>query len=84
MGTTHVVTVRILNQSERVVGDLVHELHALMIRRVVNATLQDAASVSVGGNFHAISGNSIVDELQTDQQCSEKCAMVPYLIVIRS
>jgi hypothetical protein len=60
---THVVTVRILNEGERVVGDLVNELHALMIGRVVDATLQDTAPVSVSGNFDTVGGNGIVDEL---------------------
>lgn len=59
----HVVTIRILNKGERIIGDLVDELHALMIGRVVNTTLQDAASVSVRGNFYTIGCNSIVDEL---------------------
>lgn len=71
MKRTHVVTVRILNEGECIVGDLVDELHALMIGRVVNTTLQDAASVSVSGNFDAISSNGVVDELRVDQCCSE-------------
>ena len=73
MKRTHVVTVRILNEGECIVGDLVDELHALMIGRVVNTTLQDAASVSVSGNFDAISSNGVVDELRVDQCCSETC-----------
>lgn len=80
--TTHVVTIWILNEGERIIGDLVDELHALMIGRVINTTLQDAASVSVGGNLDTIGSNGVVDELQADQCCSETCAMVSYLIVI--
>ena len=64
---THIVTVRILNESEGVEGNLVDELHALMIGRVVNATLQNAASVSVSGDFDTVGSNRIVDELQADQ-----------------
>jgi len=64
---THVVTVRILNEGECVESDLVNELHALMIGCVVNTTLQDAASVSVSGDFHTVGSNGIVDELQVDQ-----------------
>ena len=67
---THVVTVRILNEGEGVVGDLVDELHALMIGRVVNTTLQDAASVSVSGDFDTIGSHSIIDELEMHQQIS--------------
>ena len=66
MKRTHVVTIRILNKGERIIGDFVNELHALMIRRVVDTTLQDAASVSVRGNFYTIGRNSIVDELYID------------------
>ena len=65
---THVVTVRILNEGKCIIGDLIDELHALMIGRMVNATLQDAASVSVSGNFDAIRGDSVVDELRIFQQ----------------
>lgn len=67
MKGTHIVTVRILNEGEGIEGDLVNELHALMIGRMVNATLQDAASVSVSGDFDTVGSNGIVDELQGDQ-----------------
>ena len=67
MKRTHVVTIRILNEGERVEGDLVNELHALMIGRMINTTLQDAASVSVSGDFDAVGSNGIVDELQLVQ-----------------
>jgi len=67
MKRTHIVTVRILDEGECVKGDLVNELHALMIGRVVNATLQDAASVSVSGDFDTVGSNGIVDELQMVQ-----------------
>ena len=64
---THIVTVRILNEGEGIVCDLINELHALMIRRMINTTLQDAASVSVSGDFDTVGSNGIVDELQGDQ-----------------
>ena len=83
MKRTHVVTIWILNQSERVIGDLVDELYTLMIGSVIDTTLQDAAPVSVSGNFDTIGGNSVVDELKANQCCSETCTTVPYLIVIR-
>lgn len=63
MKGTYVVTVRILNEGKRIIGDLIDELHALMIGRMVNTTLQDAASVSVSGNLDAIRSNRVVDEL---------------------
>lgn len=67
MKRTHIVTVRILNEGEGIVCDLINELHALMIRRMINTTLQDAASVSVSGDFNTVSGDGIVDELQVGQ-----------------
>ena len=67
MKRTHVVTVRILNEGECVIGDLVNELHALMIGSVVDTTLQDAASVSVSGDFDTVGSNGVVDELQLVQ-----------------
>ena len=81
---THIVTVRILNEGEGVEGDLVNELHALMVGRVVNTTLQNAASVSVSGDFDTVGCNGIVDELQADQYPSEVCVIALYLVVIRS
>ena len=65
---SHVVTVRILNKGECVIGYLVNELHALMIGSVVNTTLQDATSVSVSGDFNTVGGNGVVDELQLGQE----------------
>jgi len=38
-----------------------------MIGRVVNTTLQDAASVSVGGDFDTVGSNGIVYELHVVQ-----------------
>ena len=64
MKRTHIVTVRILDEGEGVKGDLVNKLHALMIGGVVNTALQDAASVSVSGDFDTVGSNGIVDELQ--------------------
>jgi len=58
-----VVTVRILDKGECVKCDLVNKLHALMIGSVVNTTLQDAAPVSVSGDFDTVGSNSVVDEL---------------------
>jgi len=81
---THIVTVRILNEGESVESDLVNELHALMIGRVVNTTLQNAASVSVSGDFNTVGCNGIVDELQADQYPSEACVIALYLVIIRS
>lgn len=63
MKRTHVVTVRILNEGECIIGDLVNELHALMIGSVVDTTLQHAASVSVSGNLDTVGSNGVVYEL---------------------
>jgi hypothetical protein len=63
-GETHVVAIRILDEGQRIVGDLVDQLDALMVRRMVDTSLQDAASVAMSGNFHAIGRHGVVYELQ--------------------
>ena len=60
---THVVAVRILYESKRVVRDLVHELDTLVLRRMVNAALENAATMAVSGNLNAVGRNGIVNEL---------------------
>ena len=65
--TTHVVAVRILHERERVVRDLVHQLDALVIRRMVYAALQHAAAVPVRRNLDAVRRDGVVDELRRSQ-----------------
>ena len=45
------------------VGDLGNELDPLRVGSVVNASLKDAASVSVGRDLDAMSSDGVVDEL---------------------
>lgn len=61
--TDDVVSERVLNQSQCVEGDLGDKLHTLRIGSVVDASLEDATSVSVGSNLDAMSGNGVVNEL---------------------
>lgn len=61
---THIVSIGILDQRESVVGDLIHELNALMIGGMVDASLENATPVAVRCNLDAISGDSIIDKLQ--------------------
>ena len=63
MKTTHVVTIRILDECERVICDLVDELHALMVGSVVNTALQNTAPVSVSGDLNTVGGDGIIDKL---------------------
>lgn len=58
-----VVTERILNQRKGVVSDLGHQLDSLSISGVIDAPLQDTASVSVGSDLDAVCGDGVVDEL---------------------
>ena len=60
---SHVVTIRILNEREGIVRDLVNKLDALEIRGVVDAPLQNAAAMAVSRDLDAISSDSIVNEL---------------------
>mmetsp|Transcript_3896 Transcript_3896/g.17207 ORF Transcript_3896/g.17207 Transcript_3896/m.17207 type:complete len:224 (+) Transcript_3896:141-812(+) len=59
----HVVAKGILRQHERLSGDLLHERASLAIGGVVDAPLQDAASVPVRGNLHAALSRGVVDKL---------------------
>lgn len=60
---TYIVAVRILHKSKRIVRDLVDELDTLMLRGVVDATLQHAATVAMSSDLDAVGRNSVVDEL---------------------
>lgn len=53
----------VLNERERVVRDLGDELDALTLGRVVDAALEDAASVTVGRDFDAVCRDGVVNEL---------------------
>lgn len=58
-----IVAERILDKRERVVGNLGDELDTLRLGSVVNAALKHAATVTVGGNFDTVRGDSVIDEL---------------------
>jgi len=59
----NVVSERILNQNISIVRDLSNEPSLLITRSVVNATLQDTATMTVGSDINAVGANSIKDEL---------------------
>ena len=82
----HVVAIRVLDERERVVRDLIHELNTLMIRRVVDAALEHAAPVPVRRHLHTVRSDGIVDELITMITIStrrNKISRSSYLIVLR-
>jgi hypothetical protein len=62
---TNIVAVWVLDECERVVRDLSDELNPLRVRRVIDTPLQDTASMTVGGHLHAVSSDSIINELQS-------------------
>jgi len=61
--TDDVVSEGILNQGQSVESDLGNELDSLRVSGMVDTSLEDTTSVSVGGNLDTMSGNSVVDEL---------------------
>lgn len=63
---TYIVPVWVLHESKSVVRDLVDKLNALRLRCMVNAALQDAATMTVSCNLDAVGSDSIVDELIQD------------------
>ena len=64
--TTHIVAIRVLNEREGVVRNLVDKLNPLMLGSMIYAPLEDAAPVPVGRDLHAVCGNCVVDELERD------------------
>jgi len=58
-----VVSEGILYERKSVVSDLGDELDPLRVGSVVDTSLKDAASVSVGGDLDAVSRDGVVDEL---------------------
>ena len=54
---------RVLDEREGIVGNLVDELDALVLRRVVDAALEYAAAVTEGGDLDTVVRDSVVDEL---------------------
>ena len=65
-GQTYIVAVRILNQRQRVVCDLIHELDALMIGGVIDTSLKNTTAVALSGDLDAVRGNCVVYELGPD------------------
>jgi len=63
---THVVAVRVLDQSQRVVCDLIHELDALVIGGMIDTSLKNTAAVAVSGDLNAVRGDRIVNELESN------------------
>lgn len=61
--TDDVVSEGVLYQSQRMEGNLGDELHTLRVGSMVDTSLEDATSVSVGSNLDAVSGNGVVNEL---------------------
>ena len=57
--------------SNCIVSDIVDELDALMIQRMVGAPLQNATSMAVSCNLDTISGYSIVNELSNGYGISD-------------
>jgi hypothetical protein len=53
----------VLNESERVVGNLGNELDTLTLGSVIDTALEDATSVTVSSDFNAVGSDRVVDEL---------------------
>jgi hypothetical protein len=71
-----------LDEGKRIVGDLIHKLNSLCLRRMINTTLQNAAAMAVGCNLDTIRSNSIVDELQTISEKVTRARSTTNLVVL--
>lgn len=63
---THIIPVGILNKSQRVVRDLIHELNALMIGGVVDTSLEYTTAMAMSSNLNAVRGHRIVYKLEAN------------------
>jgi hypothetical protein len=52
-----------LNERQCVVSDFIHKLDALVIRSMIDAALQHAASVAVSGDLYTVGSHCVVYEL---------------------
>jgi hypothetical protein len=57
-------TERILHEGQRIVRDLGDQLNALRLRCVIDASLENAAAVSVGSHFDTVGSDGVEDELK--------------------
>lgn len=65
--STHVVSIRVLHESQCVESNLSDKLDALRVGRMVNASLKDAAPMAVGRNFNTVRSNSIINKLDENK-----------------
>jgi hypothetical protein len=63
----YVVAIRILNQSQRIISDLVDELDTLVIRGMIDTPLKNTTAMAVSSNLNTVGGDGIVDELGADE-----------------
>ena len=61
---THVVAIRILNECQGIVRDLIDELNALMIRSMIDAALENATTMTVSSNLNTVCGYCVVYKLE--------------------
>lgn len=62
----HIIAVGVLNKSQRVVRDLIHELNALLIGGVVDTSLENATAMAMSSNLNAVRGHRIVYKLEAN------------------
>lgn len=85
--TNDIVSERILNQSQGMESDLRNELNSLRVGSVIDASLQDATTVSMSRYFNTVSCYGIVYELRMFLISTWKDIMikiVTYLVVFRN
>jgi hypothetical protein len=68
--TPYIVAIWILDEGQRIIGDLIDKLDALMFRRMVDAPLQNATSMAVCRYLNAVSSHGIINELLKEQHVS--------------
>ena len=59
----HIIAIQILEKGKLIASDLVDKLDRLKIRCMINAVLQNAASMMVSSDLDIVGSHSIVNEL---------------------
>ena len=80
----HIVAIRILHQSKRIVCYFIYKLDPLMVRGVVDASLENTTSMSMCSNFNAICRNCVVNKLKTISLDYTSIFCCKYLIIFGS
>ena len=82
---TYVVPVRVLYEGKSIISYFLHQLNPLLIRGMVNAALQNTATMAVCRHFDTVRSDGVVYKLRGKMSSSTWVTdfRMLYLIVVR-